>query len=213
VRPPEIADVRRLIAPAVAAAGRAGVERVVFLSLLGVERNRLVPHQRIERRLRSSGMAWTFLCAGYFMQNLNTIHRDDIREHGEIFVPAGAGQASFIDVRDIAAVAARALTEDGHAGRAYPLTGAAALGYAEVARQFTAGLGRPIRYADPSPLAFARRMAGRRLPPGLIPITLALYTTPRLGLAATVTDDAARLLGRAPIAMPRYIADYRRAWL
>ena len=143
VRPPEIADVRRVIAPAIDAARRAGVRQVVFLSLLGVERNPIVPHYRIEKALRESGMAWTSLRASYFMQNLDTIHREDVRR-GTIVVPAGVGKTSFIDVRDIAAVGALALTEDGHEHRGYSLTGARALGYHEAARQFTAVLGRPI---------------------------------------------------------------------
>lgn len=211
VRPPELADVKRQIAPAIEAARRSGVRHVVFLSLLGVERNPVVPHYRIERAIEASGMAWTFLRASYFMQNLDTVHRDDIRR-GAIVVPAGHGRTSFVDVRDIAAVGTRALTEGGHEGRGYPLTGAQALSYFEVARQLTAVLGRPVVYTNPSPLAYARHMrrAGHPWPFALI--TLALYTTARLGLAAGVTDDIARLLGRQPTTLRGYIEDYRGAW-
>jgi len=211
VRPPEIADVRGVIAPAIEAARRAGVRHVVFLSLLGVERNPIVPHYRIEKALRESGMSWTFLRASYFMQNLDTIHREDVRR-GEVVVPAGAGKTSFIDVRDVAAVAALALTEDGHEDRGYPLTGARALGYFEVARQFTAVLGRPIAYRNPSPVAYVRHMRGQGHPWAFALLTLVLYTTARLGLAAAVTDDVARLLGRPPTSLRRYIEDYRQAW-
>jgi len=211
VRPPEIADVRGVIAPAIDAARRAGVRQVVFLSLLGVERNPIVPHYRIEKALRESGMTWTSLRASYFMQNLDTIHREDVRR-GAIVVPAGAGKTSFIDVRDIAAVGALALTEDGHDNRGYALTGARALSYFEIARQFTAVLGRPVVYRNPSPLAYARHMRGQGHPWPFVLLTIALYTTARLGLAAAVTDDVARLLGRPPISLRRYIEDYRQAW-
>lgn len=211
VRPPELADVRRQIAPAIDAARRAGVRHVVFLSLLGVERNPIVPHYRIERALEGSGMAWTFLRASYFMQNLDTTHRDDVRR-GEIVVPAGRGETSFVDVRDIAAVAALALTEPGHEGRGYPLTGARALSYFEVARQLTAVLGRPIAYRAPSLLAYARHMRAAGHPWPFILVTSTLYTTARLGLAGGITDDIARLLGRPPGTLRQYIEDYRRAW-
>ncbi|MFC4062735.1 NAD(P)H-binding protein, partial [Planomonospora corallina] len=60
IRPPAIADVRRDLIPAVAAARDAGVRHVVFLSLQGAEHNRLVPHSTVERWLRTSGMDWTF---------------------------------------------------------------------------------------------------------------------------------------------------------
>jgi len=211
VRPPELADVSGVIAPALRAARDAGVRHVVFLSILGAGRNRLVPHHRIERLLRESGMAWTFLRASYFMQNLDTVHREEIRR-GELLIPAGRGATSFVDVRDVAAVGALALTEGGHEDHAYDLTGARALTYAEVARQFTAVLGRPVRYADPSPLAYARGLRARGQPWPFVAVTLGIYTVARLGLAARVADDVPRLLGRAPIALRQYIEDYRAAW-
>lgn len=212
VRPPDVSDVEQYVAPAIAAARRAGVEQVVFLSLLGAERNPVVPHYGIEQALLASGMGWTFLRASFFMQNLNTTHRDDIRDGDDIFVPAGRGKTSFIDVRDIAAVGARALTEDGHVNQAYPLTGAEALSYGEVAQIFSEVLGRPIRYRSPSILTFALRMRARRLPWSFILVMTGIYTTARLGLAATVTPDTARLLGRPPITMRQYITDYQASW-
>jgi len=211
VRPPALADVRRSIAPAIRAAQQAGVRGVVFLSLLGVERNRLVPHHQIERLLRQSGMDWTFLRASYFMQNLDTVHREEVRR-GELLIPAGRGATSFVDVRDIAAVAALALTETGHANRAYDLTGARALTYAEVARQFTAVLGRPVRYGEPSPLAYVRALRTQGQPWPFVAVTLGIYTAARLGLAARVAADVQRLLGRAPLTLRQYIEDYRDSW-
>jgi uncharacterized protein YbjT (DUF2867 family) len=83
---------------------------VVFLSIQGADRNRLVPHRAVEDHLRASPMAWTFVRAAYFMENLSTTHAPEIRERGEIWVPAGGGRTAFVAARDVAAVAARALT-------------------------------------------------------------------------------------------------------
>jgi uncharacterized protein YbjT (DUF2867 family) len=94
------------------------------------------------------------------MQNLNTIHREDIKVRGELLLPAGNGKTSFIDVRDIAAVAVRTLIEDGHQGRAYHLTGAEALTYYEVADIFTSVLGKRVRY-NSSMLKFIRQMRSK----------------------------------------------------
>ena len=80
VRPPDLADTRRSFAPFIGAAEASGVGRVVFLSLQGAERIGVVPHRRIERRLARSRLVWTFLRAGFFMQNLSTFHRDEIRD-------------------------------------------------------------------------------------------------------------------------------------
>ncbi|HEU4324560.1 MAG TPA: SDR family oxidoreductase [Roseiflexaceae bacterium] len=212
MRPPAIGDARQL-SPLIAAAQRAGVEHVVFLSLLGAERNPVVPHHGIEQELLASGMDWTFLRASFFMQNLSTTHRDDIRDGDVIFVPAGDGRTSFIDARDIGAVGALALTDDRHRNRAYPLTGDAALTYSEVAELLSQALGRPIRYPRPSLAAFALRMRSRGLPWPFILVMCGIYTTARLGLAGAVTPDTAQLLGRPPISVARFAQDYRSSWV
>jgi uncharacterized protein YbjT (DUF2867 family) len=128
-------------------------------------------------------------------------------------VPAGAGKTSFIDVRDIAAVAALALTEDSHKQQAYTLTGGAALDYDAVARLFTEMLGRPIRYSNPSPLAFITRMRARGYSFAVIAVMLGIYTTARFGWVGAVTPDTERLLGCPPITMWQYIEDYRDCWM
>ncbi len=208
MRPPAISDVERDMLPAIEYAGLAGVRQITFLSLVGAERNRVVPHAKIETVLRASGIPWTMLRCGFFMQNLNTTHRADIVEHDDLFIPAGGGATSFIDVRDIGAVAARTLTEAGHEGQAYELTGTEALTYDDVAAMMTEELGRPITYSNPSVLSFARRMRRRGHPWRYIWVMEGIYLTTRLGMAATLAPDAARLLGRPPITMRQYVRDY-----
>ena len=213
LRPPAIADVDGVIVPALQAAAERGVRHVVFLSIQGAERNRIVPHRKIEDRLRASGMAWTFVRAAYFMQNLSTTHSAEIRELDEIWVPAGRrSRTAHVDARDVAAVAARALVEDGHDGKAYTPTGPSALTYDEIARILTTELGRPIRYADPGLVAFWRRVRRRGTPRAMVGVMLGIYTAARLGLAAGITDDVERITGRPPIAFSAFAHDARDAW-
>jgi uncharacterized protein YbjT (DUF2867 family) len=213
VRPPALANVRRQIAPALNAAKQAGVEQIVFLSILGAERNRIVPHAKIERYIKKLNIPATFLRASFFMQNLNTTHREDIKTRGELFMPAGNGKTSFVDVRDIAAVAVRTLVENGHLGKAYALTGREALTYYEVANIFTEVLGKPIHYTNPSLLKFIWQMRHRGLSLDFILVMAAIYTTARLGLAGSITPDVEQLLGRPPLTMRQYVEDYRQFWL
>ncbi|NJN81933.1 MAG: SDR family oxidoreductase [Caldilineaceae bacterium] len=212
VRPPALAKPEHDIVPFVDGAVASGVEQIVFLSLLGVENNPFVPHRKIEAHIRLTGVPYTFLRAGFFMQNLNTAQLADICDHDEIFVPAGNGKTSFIDVRDIAAVGVKALTEPGHAYCAYPLTGDEALTYGQVAAQMTEVLGRPIRYPNPSPLAFIQRWRKRDETLSFILVMTALYTVTRLGRAGLVTEDLRRLLGRPAISMRQYIEEYQAFW-
>ena len=208
VRPPAIGNVERDIQPTIDYAVRAGVDHIVFLSLLVAERNPLLPHARIEALLLASGVPWTLLRPGFFMQNLDTTHRADIVEHDDLFIPAGRARTAFIDTRDIGDVAARVLTEPGHEGVAYALTGSESLSYDDVAAMMTAELGRPITYSRPSSLAFARRMRQRGHPWGYVAVMLGVYATTRRGTAAQVYPDAATLLGRPPRTLRQYVADY-----
>lgn len=214
LRPPQVADVDGVIVPALRRAAEAGVRHVVFLSIQGAERNRLVPHRKIEDRIRTSGMAWTFVRAAYFMQNLSTTHAPEIRELDEIWVPAGRrSRTAHVDARDVAAMAAAALVEDGHDGQAYVATGAESPTYDEVATMLSAELGRPIRYADPGWIPYWRRMRRRGMPRAMIGVTLGIYTAARLGLAAGLSDDVERITGRPPTSMAAFIHDARAAWV
>ncbi|MDR5673678.1 NmrA family NAD(P)-binding protein [Halalkaliarchaeum sp. AArc-GB] len=212
VRPPAISRVRRDLLPALSAAIGAGVERVVFLSVIGADRNPIVPHARIESWLAESGVDATFLRASFFMQNLLEDHREEIRD-GQLFVPAGSGKTSFVDARDVAAVGVTALREgtDGDV-RAYDLTGPAALGYTEVADLLTRELGREVQYVDPSVIRFLWRRIRAGEGFGKAAVMAGIYTTARLGLADRVTDDVRRVLGREPRGLSAFVREHRDAW-
>ena len=212
MRPPAITDVDRFIRPAVDYAAANGVQHVVFLSLLGAEKNRIVPHAKVEQILQAGAVPYTLLRCGFFMQNLSTTHAVDIREHDEIFVPAGKGKTAFIDVRDIAAVAARTLTEPGHENKAYPLTGREDLDYGEVAEIMSDVLGREITYSAPSIFRFAWRFWRRGHPLNYVGVVSAIYLTTRFGLAEMVTPHARELLGRAPRTIRHFVSDYAAVW-
>lgn len=213
VRPPPLANVERDIQPALEAAKRSGVEHVVFLSLQGAQNNRFVPHHALEKLILAMGFQFTFLRPSFFMQNLSTTHRAEIRDRNEIFVPAGHGQTSFIDVRDLAEVAAQALCDPQHRGQAYELTGLEAPTYAEVAERLSLTLGRTIRYANPSLPAFLwRAWRTENQPLGFVVVMAALYTVCKLGKAGTVTHELERLLGRAPRTLAEFIQDSRAVW-
>ena len=219
VRPPAIANIHK-ITPALNAAKKVGIEEIVFLSIIGADKNRIVPHYAIERAIEQLNIPATFLRCSFFMQNLNTTHREDIRRRGRLFMPAGNGRTSFIDVRDIAAVAVNILTDEQDrakgellSNRAYDLTGAVALTYSEVAAIFTTVLSRPIHYTNPSIPTFIWQMLQQGFPLPFVLVMVGIYTTARFGLADLVTSDIQQLLNRSPISIDRYVEDYRECWL
>jgi uncharacterized protein YbjT (DUF2867 family) len=221
VRPPAITKIKKII-PALDAAKAAGVKQIVFLSIIGANHNRIVPHYAIERAIEQLDIPAVFLRASFFMQNLNTTHCNDIRLRDRLFMPAGNGKTSFIDVRDIAAVAVKVLTEpanDGHSqkelrsNRAYELTGGKALDYQEVAEIFTTVLKRLILYTKPSLLSFIWQMSRQGFALPFVLVMAGIYTTTRFGLADTVTSDVQKLLDRPPLSMQNYVEDYQYFWL
>jgi uncharacterized protein YbjT (DUF2867 family) len=157
-------------------------------------------------------MAYTLLRASYFMQNLTSVHREEIKQRGELFVPAGRGRTSFVDARDVAAVAALALTEPGHLNRAYPLTGPAAVDFYQVARLLTEVLSRPIFYRAPSTARYAFALLRRGLPLRQVAVSTAIYTYIRAGLAATVSGDTAGVLRRPPVSLRQFVEAHAGRW-
>lgn len=215
VRPPAIGNVKQDLLPAIDAARDAGVEHVMFLSLQGAERNKVVPHATVETWLRRSGLTWTFVRASFFHQNLSTTHVGDVRDRDEILVPAGKGATAFVDAEDVGAVAAAALLDPGtHANKAWTITGPRALTYEEIAQVLSAELGRPIHYSRPGVLRYMRH--ARRvleMPWGMVAVTAAIYTTARVGLAASLSDDVRTVLGREPRDFAEFAHRERGMWV
>ena len=134
LRPPHISQVETSINPAIDTAVEAGVEHVVTLSVMGAGETPFLPHRRIEKHVESTGVAWTHVRPGFYMQNLSGTHREGIRRHNEIIVPAGTGAANWVDTRDIGELAAVVLAEGtDHHECTYEPTGPEALTYHEVA--------------------------------------------------------------------------------
>ena len=212
MRPPQITNVKKYMFPAIDAAKQAGVEHIVFLSLIGIEQNQRVPHYAVEQYLIASKIPYTFLRCSFFMQNLSTTHRSEIRDHNEIFLPVGRGKTSFIDVRDIGAVAALALTKLGHENKAYALTGSEALDYYQAAEIFSQVLERQIIYRNPSALRFIWREIRKGTPLPFAVVMTWLYSSTRNGMAAQVTQDLQQLTGKPSISLKQYVVDYKNTW-
>lgn len=142
----------------VRAAEKAGVRHVVKCSAywagLDAPTGNLRAHGRIERALTDSGLEYTILRPHAFMQTFTLMSWDTIQKAGVVSFPGGDGAMPMVDVRDVAKVAVKALTEKGHAGKAYDLTGPEMINFHQVAAILTRVLGRPIRYIPGNETAF-----------------------------------------------------------
>lgn len=214
LRPPAVSNTRRTLNPFIDVAWEQGVKQIVFLSVAGAADNPVVPHHAVEKHLRRRPGGWTILRPGFFAQNLGDAYRDDIVRDGRLFIPAGAGRAAFVDVRDVAEVAAQALVDPrGHDARSYTLTGPEAVSLTEAAEILSRELGRPIRYEPASVLAYAAHLRRRGEPLVQIAVETVLHVGLRFGQAETVDETLGRLLGRPPRTLAEYVRDHRSLWI
>ena len=212
VRPPAIADVGSTLVPLVDEARRRGVEHIVFLSVAGAGKNKLVPHHAVEQHLKR-GPGWTILRPGFFAQNFGDAYRRDIVEDGRVYVPAGRGRVAFVDVRDVAEVAAAAFAAPAaHDRAAYTLTGPEAVDFRSAAGDLTEVLGRVIRYDAATIAGYAFHLRARGLPWGQVAVQAVLHVGLRFGQAAHVDPTLERLLGRRARSLGAYFRDHREVW-
>ena len=194
------------------AACTAGVKHVVKLSvtrsLAGITVGRW--HATIDAALKNSGMAWTILLPGGFMQNF--VETSMLRPDGGIYLPVGNAQLAFIDIRDIAAVAVKALTEPGHEGREYALTGPAEVSYAEAAAVMSEVSGRQIRFVDVPESAARQAMLGAHMPEWLVDVMMELHAWSKANRESEITTTVQDVLGRPARTFREFARDYADHW-
>jgi uncharacterized protein YbjT (DUF2867 family) len=201
-------------------ASAAGVERVVLLSPYGVDKappdN---PLRRIERAVESSGVPYTFVRPGAFMQNFSEGLRwretfvEDIRERDEIVSPGGDGVVSYVSTEDVAAVAAIALTEQGHDGKAYAPMGPQRLTLTEVAEHISWVTGRRITYVETDRTPIRDALLADGAPPDTAEHNSRLYTQAfTSGLLGVLNDDVLQVTGRAPVSFAEFAVGAAAAW-
>ncbi|WP_018656214.1 NAD(P)H-binding protein [Actinomadura flavalba] len=184
------------------AAVKAGVRRIVLLSGRGEPEA-----AECEDVVRASGLEWTVLRCSWFAQNFSEDHLLDPVRAGEVALPAGDVPEPFVDAADIADAAVAALTQDGHHGEVYELTGPRALTFARAVAEIGAAAGRDVAYV-PVPLdAYLGVLAEHGVPDEVGGLLAYLFGTVLDGRNAAPADGVRRALGREPADF----TDYARA--
>jgi uncharacterized protein YbjT (DUF2867 family) len=207
LRPPPLGDMRTTLIPFIDEAYRAGVRHILFLSVLGAERMKWVPHRAVELHLMKRGGAWTVLRPGFFSQNLEDAYLRDVLEDRRLYVPAGAGKVAFLDVRDVGACAAHVFANPtAFAERSLALSGPEALTFERVAQLMSEVLGREIRYEAATLAGYVWHLKVRRkLPAMQVLVQTILHRGLRSGDAEVVESTVQELLGRPALAVRDYL--------
>lgn len=185
----------------VEAAKQAGIRHVVKLSVIGAEQPELTFskwHAESEKSLMASGLAWTMLRPGNFMSNA-LAWAQSIKAQGVFYQPTGNGKWASIDPADIGAVAVKALTEPGHEGKAYTITGPESLSAAQYAAKLSEVLGRPVRFVDVPPGPARDNLLKSGMPREYVEALLDLLAFLKANKAdMVVSQELETLLGRKP---------------
>lgn len=197
------------------AAHRSGVRRIIKLSARGAAIGSTVAywhwHGLIEQHLKSSGVPATVLQPGFAMTNLLGA-AEGVRQQGLLFAPAGTAPIAMVDPRDVAAVAAVALTNEAYDGRAQVLTGPAAISYDQVAADLSAATGRRVGYIDIPPEVAGPALVDSGLPPFAAEQIVTIFAALRAGAQATTTDTVAAVSGDDPRSFATFAYDHATAF-
>lgn len=199
MRPPHLGKPEDLY-PFVDSMKSHNIKLVSFLSLMGVEKNTIPPHHKIEKYIEGLGVPYAHIRPGFFMQNVSGIHAQEIKEKNEIFIPAGRSKTSFIDAADIGLSIATLLHEpEKYKNSAHTITGPEALDYYQVAEILSEVTGKKINYRKPDFLKYRSYYIKKRgLDKNYVNVTVALYFMTRMGTAKMVTNEFYNLTGRRP---------------
>ncbi|MEL7313060.1 MAG: NAD(P)H-binding protein [Pseudomonadota bacterium] len=183
-------------------AKRRGVQRLVLLSGRGE-----AEAQASEAIVQSSGIPWTIVRSSWFSQNFSEGAFIDMVLQGQITLPAGNQVEPFVDADDVADVAAAALTEAGHEGEVYEMSGPRLMTLDDVAAELSNATGRQIAYVDVPHEAFVAEITQSGAPKDVIWMLDYLFSTVLDGRNAHLTDGVQRALGRAPKDFAEYARD------
>lgn len=193
-----------------------GVKHVVLNSALGAgDYAKSFPswHRKVEDKLKGSGLKYTILRPNGFMQNVVTYNAESIRTQGAFYAAMGDAKISLIDVRDIAKVAAKILSEpEAHAGKTHELTGPEAFSNTKVAERIARVAGRPVKFVDIPEEAQRKAMLDMGMPEWQVTAILELQQYYRMGKAAQVTEVLPELLGSAPRTLDHYLEETKESF-
>lgn len=189
------------------------VSHVVLVSGMALPDRDDLALNRVEQHVRGQDTAHTVLRPNLYMQNFHPgFIGAQIRESGVIRLPAGDGATSLVDVRDVAEVAALALTGTRLHGRTCTLTGGEAVDLARAARLISEAAGRQVHYEDVSEEAFRQLLSDEGWSPGEVEVILGLFSSIREGARAPVHPDISEILGRPPRSFGAFVTEHAEAW-
>lgn len=206
LRPPHISDIDKYFKPLIHKIKEKNIKQVVFLSVQGAEKSSIIPHNKIEQLIVENGLEFIFLRPSYFMQNLTTTLIDDIQKKREIILPAGTAKFNWIDIENIAEIAAILLNKfDEYKNRAFEITGLENENFEKVSSLINQSIQHPIKYKSVNPIRFFMIKKREGMPSGKILVMTLLHFLPRFQNEPQISNFYEQLTGKKPTDLKMFI--------
>jgi len=199
LRPPNLADIDKYFKPLIASIKSHSIKEIVFLSVQGVEKSKIIPHNQIERLITENSLDYIFLRPAYFMQNLTTTLLKDITTKDKIILPAGNAKFNWVDVENIGESAALLIDKfEQYQNRKFDITGYENMNFEEVAQIMSDVLKRKITYKDTNIFKFYFSKKKEGLKSGFIIVLIMLHFFQRFMGEPVISDFYQKITGKEP---------------
>lgn len=206
LRPPHISDVDQYFRPLIARVKAKDINEIVFLSVQGAEKSKVIPHNKIERLINEFGIKSIFLRPSYFMQNLTTTLIGDIKTKREIILPAGKAKFNWIDIENIGETGAILLDRfQEFQNNAFEITGLENENFDTVTSLINSSIENPIQYRNVNPLKFYTIKSQEGMAKGMIIVLILLHYLNRFQKVPRISDFYTRLTGKQPTDLKTFI--------
>lgn len=206
LRPAHISDIDKYFKPLISKIKEKNITQIVFLSVQGAEKSKVIPHNKIERLINEHGLDFIFLRPSYFMQNLTTTLIEDIQTKREIILPSGKAKFNWIDIENIGEASAILLDKFGdYKNQAIEITGLENENFDKVTELINNLIDNPIKYRNVNPFRFFRIKKQEGMVKGLIIVMILLHFLPRFQQEPKISDFYERLTGKNPTDLKTFI--------
>ncbi|MBY0316053.1 MAG: SDR family oxidoreductase [Bdellovibrionales bacterium] len=210
--PPGYADQYAMLSPLIQESKRRGLKKVVLMTAMGANASEAAPMRKAELELEKSGLHYNIIRPNWFFQNFQTFWIQGIMEENKILLPAGTAKVSFIDAKDISAVAAQLLTSTQWDHRDFDLTGPEAVDHQQVADAISRVAGRKIQYQEISSESFQKGLVQAGLPQDYAEFLTMIFGFLKEGYSARTTSSVEEITGKKPRSLIQYINENKNSW-
>ena len=205
LRPPQLSKIDTFV-PLIESAKSKNINRIVFLSVQGADKSRIIPHNKIERLIKKHEIPYIFVRPSYFMQNLTTTLLNEIREHRSITLPSAKAKFNWVDITNIAECIAQLIHNfSEYQNQVLDITGSENESFGKVVDLINEQVDNKLVYKSVGPFKFYRLKKREGVKKGLIIVMLLLHYLPRFQKDPKITENVYKLTGKQPTTLKKFI--------